>query len=141
MVRPCSLRKPKEERRIIMSGQVPTVFIVEDSPEVRGALVRILSVGGYAVRTFDSAELFLEQCDTSAPGCLLLDFCLPGLSGLELQSELQRLNCGWPIIFLTGMGDVHVGVNAMKGGAVDFLTNPIEHGHMPRGGAKPVKRV
>jgi FixJ family two-component response regulator len=110
-----------------MSGQVPTVFVVEDSPEVRGALARILSVGGYAVQTFDSAERFLEQCNASAPGCLLLDFCLPGLSGLELQCELQRLSCGWPIIFLTGVGDIHTGVTAMKGGAVDFLTKPIDN--------------
>lgn len=110
-----------------MSGQVPTVFIVEDSPEVRGALARILSVGGYSVQTFESAERFLEQCDANAPGCLLLDFCLPGLSGLELQRELRRLDCGWPIIFLTGMGDIQVSVTAMKSGAVDFLTKPIDN--------------
>jgi FixJ family two-component response regulator len=110
-----------------MSDPVPTVFIVDDSREVRGALSRVLSIAGYSVRAFESAERFLEECDASAPGCLLLDLCLPGLSGLELQSELQKSNCAWPIVFLTGMGDIQIGVSAMKSGAVDFLTKPIDH--------------
>ena len=109
-----------------MSGLVPTVFVVDDSSEVRGALTRVLSIAGYTVRTFDSAERFLEDRDPRAPGCLLLDLCMPGLSGLELQGELRKLGCSWPIVFLTGMGDIQMGVNAMKRGAVDFLTKPID---------------
>lgn len=109
-----------------MSDPVPSVFIVDDSREVRGALSRVLSIGGYSVRSFESAERFLEKCEASAPGCLLLDLCLPGLSGLELQSELQKSDCAWPIVFLTGKGDIQMGVSAMKSGAVDFLTKPID---------------
>jgi FixJ family two-component response regulator len=110
-----------------MNGLVPTVFIVDDSREVRSALSRILSAAGYSVRAYESAERFIGERDASTPGCLLLDLCLPGLSGLELQSELQKLGCEWPIVFLTGMGDIQIGVNAMKSGAVDFLTKPIDY--------------
>lgn len=110
-----------------MNGLVPTVFIVDDSREVRSGLSRVLSTAGYSVHAFDSAEHFLEECNASEPGCLLLDLCMPGLSGLELQSELQKRSCAWPIVFLTAMGDIQISVSAMKSGAVDFLTKPIDY--------------
>jgi FixJ family two-component response regulator len=111
-----------------MPHSPPTVFIVDDAPQVRAALSRLLSAADYHVRSFDSAEQFLEEHDLHAPGCLLLDYFMPGLSGLELQRALIGLQCARPIVFLTGAGDVQVSVNAMKGGAVDFLTKPIDPG-------------
>jgi FixJ family two-component response regulator len=109
-----------------MDNVAPTVFIVEDAPEVRIALSRMLTVAGYEVRSFDSAERFLSEQDAAAPGCLLLDVCLPGLSGIELQHELKGSQSSRPIIFMTGMADIQTSVRAMKEGAIDFLTKPID---------------
>jgi FixJ family two-component response regulator len=105
---------------------VPTVFIVEDSEEVGVALSRLLSAIGCKVRSFASAERFLNDQDAATPGCLLIDVCLPGLSGIELQHQLIGSQCARPIIFMTGMGDIQTSVDAMKAGAIDFLTKPIE---------------
>jgi FixJ family two-component response regulator len=109
-----------------MANPPPTVFIVDDAPEVRTAVSHLLSAADYQVRSFESAERFLAAHDVDAPGCLLLDYYMPGLSGLELQRELIRSKCARPIVFLTGAGEVQIGVNAMKEGAVDFLTKPID---------------
>jgi FixJ family two-component response regulator len=103
-----------------------TVFIVDDAREVRNSLSRLLSVAGYAVRAFESAENFLQSQRANMPGCLLLDICLPGLNGIELQRRLLDSPCARPIVFLTGRGDIQTSVAAMKAGAVDFLTKPIE---------------
>ena len=110
-----------------MDGGVPTVFIVDDAREVRNALSRMLCAAGYPVRSFESAERFLQEQDSNEPGCLLLDVCLPGLSGIDLQRELTGSPIARPIIFLTGMGDIQTSVLAMKAGAVDFLTKPIDN--------------
>jgi FixJ family two-component response regulator len=110
-----------------MNMSAPTVFVVDDSREVRTALSRVLSAAGYPVRSFESAERFLEEQDSEAPGCLLLDLCMPGLSGVELQHALAKSKRSRPIIFLTGMGDIQISVKAMKEGAVDFLTKPIDN--------------
>jgi FixJ family two-component response regulator len=110
-----------------MNGEVSRVFIVDDAREVRTALSRVLTVEGYQVRSFESAERFLGEQDTEAPGCLLLDICMPGLSGIELQHSLAGSSYTRPIVFLTGMGDIQMSVHAMKGGAVDFLTKPIDN--------------
>jgi FixJ family two-component response regulator len=108
-------------------GQVaPTVFIVDDAPEIRASLARLLAAAGYPLRAFESAETFLEQHDVDVPGCLLLDIGLPGLSGTELQRALAGSANPLPIVFLTGAGDIQTGVHAMKEGAVDFLTKPID---------------
>ena len=103
-----------------------TVFIVDDIHEVRVALARVLMAADYRVRTFESAERFLEEQDGEEPGCLLLDICLPGLTGIELQHALDGSPYARPIVFLTGMGDIPTSVQAMKAGAVDFLTKPID---------------
>jgi FixJ family two-component response regulator len=103
-----------------------TVFIVDDMPEVRTALARLLKSAHYVVRVFESAEDFLEGQDGAEPGCLLLDICLPGLSGIELQRSLFGSPYARPIIFLTGMDDIQASVTAMKAGAVDFLTKPLD---------------
>jgi FixJ family two-component response regulator len=103
-----------------------TVFIVVDTHEVRIALSCLLSAVDYQVRVFESAERFLEEPDGEIPGCLLLNVYLPGLSGIELQRALAGSPCDRPIVFLSERGDIHTGVQAMKAGAVDFLTRPID---------------
>jgi len=110
-----------------MEDIAPTVFVVEDIQTVRAALSRLLTVAGYEVRSFESAEDFLSDPVAAAPGCLLLDVCLPGLSGIELQRQLIGSQCARPIIFMTGMGDIETSVRAMKDGAIDFLTKPIDN--------------
>jgi len=87
----------------------------------------MLKAAGYRVCAFDSAESFLKEQDAAVPGCLLLDISMPGMSGLELQRSLVGLPNARPIVFLTGMGDIPSSVQAMKEGAVDFLTKPVDH--------------
>src|SRR5580692_1214684 len=110
-----------------MHGAAPTVFIVDDAAEVRKSLSRVLGAAGYQVRSFESAEGFLAEHHGDTQGCLLLDICMPGLSGIELQHALVRSPNALPIVFLTGMGDIQTSVDAMKEGAVDFLTKPIDN--------------
>jgi FixJ family two-component response regulator len=110
-----------------MHGAAPTVFIVDDAPEVRKSLSRVLGAAGYQVRSFESAEGFLAEHHSENQGCLLLDICMPGLSGIELQHALVASPNALPIVFLTGMGDIQTSVDAMKEGAVDFLTKPIDN--------------
>ena len=109
-----------------MNGEASTVFIVDDAAEVRTALTYLLSTAGYDVRAFDSAERFLEEQDSEVPGCLLLDIGMHGMSGIDLQCALVGSTRARPIIFLTGHGDIQTSVQAMKMGAVDFLTKPID---------------
>jgi FixJ family two-component response regulator len=109
-----------------MNGITNTVFIVDDAREVRMGLSRLLSAAGYQVKAFESASCFLSEHDAEAPGCLLLDVCMPGLNGLELQRSLIGSQCARPIVFLTGRGDIQTSVHAMKEGAVDFLTKPVD---------------
>jgi FixJ family two-component response regulator len=89
-----------------------------------------LAAAGYRVRAFASAEGFLAERDSEAPGCLVLDVCLPGLDGMELQRSLLDSACPRPIVFLTGRSDIQTSVTAMKAGAVDFLTKPIDGGRL-----------
>ena len=103
-----------------------TLFIVEDAREVRTALSFLLAAAGYQVRSYGSAERFLEDQGAGVPGCSLLDVRLPGLSGLELQRALAGSLRALPIAFLSGTGDIDTGVRAMKAGAVDFLSKPID---------------
>jgi FixJ family two-component response regulator len=104
----------------------PTIHVVDDDASLRGALQRLLAAAGYCVRTYGSAGEFLLDPPRDAPGCLLLDVRLPGPSGLDLQEALQRQGILLPVVFLTGHGDLAAGVRAMKAGAVDFLTKPVE---------------
>lgn len=107
-----------------MDSAAGTVFIVNDAREIRTEV--LLAAAGYEVRAFESAEHFLEKQDCEAAGCLLLDLCLPGMSGLDLQRSLVGSARAHPIIFLTGRGDIQTSVQAMKMGALDFLTKPID---------------
>ena len=102
----------------------PVVFVVDDDPSVRSSLKFLISTVGLHVETFDSAEAALQRVPPDAPGCLVLDVRLHGLSGLDMQHELAARNCQIPIVFITGNGDIPMTVRAMKAGAVEFLTKP-----------------
>jgi FixJ family two-component response regulator len=108
-----------------MNEPVPTVFVVDDDPAVLKSLARLLRSAQLNVATFDGPQAFLEGHDPHAPGCLLLDIAMPGLNGLALQKALAALGSATPIVFLTGQGDVPSSVQAMKHGALDFLTKPV----------------
>ena len=109
-----------------MSDRLPTVFLVDDEPEVLKAVARLLRAEGIPVSAFSSPREFLDQVDPEAPGCLVLDLSMPAISGLEVQRELETRGCRLPVVFLTGRADVPDTVRAMKGGASDFLTKPVE---------------
>ncbi len=106
-----------------MTG-APVVFVVDDDASVRSSLKFLLSTVGLHVESFDSADTFLRKNPPDAPGCLVLDVRLPGLSGLDFQRELATRKIHIPIVFLTGHGDIPMSVRAMKAGAVEFLTKP-----------------
>jgi FixJ family two-component response regulator len=114
----------ESSRRKHLNGAA-TVFIVDDARESRVAISRLLTAADYRVRSFESAERFLEDHDATVPGCLLLAMCLPGLSGLELQRLIVDSPTARPIVFLAGNDDIQGCVLAMKAGAVDVLTKPI----------------
>jgi FixJ family two-component response regulator len=107
-----------------MSDPEPIVFVVDDDPSIRDALTSLIRSVGLRVETFESAREFLTRQHPDAPGCLVLDVRLPGLSGLDLQRELASAQITMPIIFITGHGDIPMTVQAMKAGAVEFLTKP-----------------
>ena len=104
-----------------------TVFLVDDDHSVRRALTRLVKSAGYEVQAFASGREFLEFWRASCQGaaCLVLDVRMPGLTGLDLQRELQAASAVLPIVFITGHGDIPMGVQAMKEGAVDFLPKPV----------------
>ena len=103
----------------------PTVFVVDDDGAVRKAVARVLRSVRIEAAVFASPAEYLAIHDPDAPGCLLLDLEMPGLNGLELQQELSRRGGALPVIFLSAHGDVPISVQAMKAGAVDFLTKPV----------------
>lgn len=109
-----------------MSEDEPRIIIVDDDALVRRALSRLLSAAGYDTRTFSSARELLDGIHGVGAGCLLLDVRLPDFDGLELFRELQRAGSSMPVIFLTGYGDIPMSVRAIKAGAFDFLTKPVE---------------
>ena len=106
----------------------PTVFIVDDDVGVRKALQFLLIEAGLRAEVYSSAKDFLDRYAPGRPGCAVLDIRMPGMSGLDLQRELQARHISLPVIFLTGHGDVPVAVRAFKGGAFDFLEKPFDNG-------------
>jgi FixJ family two-component response regulator len=120
------LRIAGEDELMSMKKPAPTVYVVDDDPDVLKALERLLQSDGLNVATFSSPREFLERFERDAPGCLVLDLALPGLSGLELQRVLEQQASLLPIVFLTGRGDIPTSVKAMKHGAADFLTKPVD---------------
>jgi len=107
-----------------MSEQQPVVYVVDDDRAIREATRSLLASVGLQVQTFGTAQEFLRAKRPDAPACLVLDVRLPGLSGLDLQRELASAGSPIPIVFVTGHGDVPMSVQAMKAGAVEFLTKP-----------------
>lgn len=110
-----------------MADKIHTVFVVNDDPSIRKSLSLFLASVGYDVKNFVSAREFLESRPrTQNPACLILDVKMPDFSGLDLQKELISINYAIPIIFITGHGDIPMSVQAMKLGAVDFLSKPFD---------------
>jgi RNA polymerase sigma factor (sigma-70 family) len=104
----------------------PTVHVVDDDELVRAALSNLLRAAGYAVQSHGSAAEFLAAVPERSPGCLVVDVLMPGLNGLELQAELVRRESAMPVVIVSAHGDVPMTVSAMKAGAVDFLTKPVD---------------
>jgi FixJ family two-component response regulator len=100
------------------------VFIIDDDPLYRASTERLVRSVGFSVQSFQSARDFVGSRQPNVPSCLILDVRLPGLSGLDLQRELAEAGVHLPIIFVTGYGDIPMSVQAMKAGAVEFLTKP-----------------
>ncbi|MDB6042046.1 MAG: Nodulation protein [Gammaproteobacteria bacterium] len=100
------------------------VFVIDDDPSMRAALEDLVGSVGLGARPFASTEEFLASKRPDAPGCLVLDVRLPGMSGLTFQKELARVGVDLPVIFITGHGDIPMSVRAMKAGAVEFLSKP-----------------
>ena len=109
-----------------MSTDTPIVFIVDDDISVRESLELLIQTQGWRPETFASAQEFLDRPRSLVPSCLVLDLSLPGLDGLELQKRISVERPDLPIIFITGYGDVPKTVQAMKAGAVEFLTKPFD---------------
>jgi FixJ family two-component response regulator len=108
------------------SQQKPIVFVVDDDISVRESLELLIKFAGWQPETFSSAEEFLARPSSVGPSCLVLDVSLPNLSGLDLQKLITADQADMPIIFITGHGDVPTTVQAMKAGAVEFLTKPFD---------------
>ena len=104
----------------------PTVFIVDDDPSVRRGLTRLVRAAGMKAESFASARDFLASGNCDGPGCIVLDVKMPDMTGPELQEELEKAECRIPIIYLSAHGDVPTTARAMKKGAVDFLTKPVD---------------
>jgi FixJ family two-component response regulator len=103
---------------------IARIHVVDDDPGLRGALADLLESVGYEVATYESTAGFLARGEISAPGCLILDVRLPGMSGLDLQEKLGRDGLTIPIILMTGFGDLTASVRGMQAGAIDLIEKP-----------------
>jgi FixJ family two-component response regulator len=112
-----------ESKASVISRDTPVIFVVDDDVSVRESLELLILSAGWQPETFDSAEEFLERSRIDGPSCLVLDVTLPNLNGLDLQRRITDRS-DMPVIFITGYGDVPTTVQAMKAGAVEFLTKP-----------------
>lgn len=110
-----------------MNDASPAVYVVDDDVSVRESVHALIHSANLRVESFASAREFLERCRSEAPGCLVLDVDLPGLSGLELQQHLADAEVQVPIVFITGHGDIPTSVRAIKSGALEFLTKPLDN--------------
>jgi FixJ family two-component response regulator len=109
-----------------MTATAPVLHVVDDDVSFRTAIGRLLRASGYEVVLYQSGDEFLESPRNNEPGCILLDIRMAGLSGLELQDRLRELDSILPIVFLTGHGDIPTSVRAIKAGAEDLLSKPVE---------------
>jgi FixJ family two-component response regulator len=110
---------------IVPREEEPVVLIIDDDRSVREALADLLRSINLKVETFLSAQEFLQRQRPNTPGCIVLDVKMPGMSGLEFQRALMKLGVDLPIIFISGYGDIPTSVQAMKSGAIEFLTKPL----------------
>ena len=112
--------------RELRKPEAVLIAIVDDDPSVQRGLQRLIRSAGWKAETFASAQEFLARSRAESPNCVLLDLQLPGLSGLELQKRMGEVGLEIPIVFLTGHGNIPASVQAMKAGAVEFLTKPVD---------------
>jgi FixJ family two-component response regulator len=124
----------------LTNAEQPTVFVIDDDESMRRALTNLFRSVGLRVEVFGSAPELLQNKLPDVPSCLVLDIRLPGLSGLDFQTELAKANIHIPIIFMTGHGDIPMTVRAMKAGAVDFLAKPFRHQEMLDAVATAIER-
>jgi FixJ family two-component response regulator len=118
----------------------PVVAIVDDDPSAREGLQSLIESAGWMTETFASAQEFLARPGAEAPSCLVLDLQLPGLSGLDLQKRMAEVGLEIPIVFLTGHGNIPASVQAMKAGAVEFLTKPFDEEELLRAVLEAIER-
>jgi FixJ family two-component response regulator len=118
----------------------PVVIIVDDDASFRRSTERLVQAAGFTVLAFASAEDFLRSTLPDAPVCLVLDVRMPGLSGLDLQRQLKHIGLNLPIVFMTGHGDIPMSVEAMKAGAVEFLTKPFRERDLLQAIAQAIER-
>ena len=123
-----------------MAEESPTVFIIDDDPSARRGLSRLIQAAGMSVRAYESAQDYLDQAHYDGHGCIVLDVKMPGLSGLDLQAELKKAENALPIIFVSGHSDVPIAAVAMKKGAVDFLTKPVDRDHLLKAIAESLEK-
>jgi FixJ family two-component response regulator len=116
-----------QPRSLTVANLEPRVFVVDDDVSVRESIGALIRTAGWQTETFDCAQKFLAHTRPIAPSCLILDVSLPDLNGLDLQKHISGEGASLPIIFITGHGDVPMTVQAMKAGAVEFLTKPFKH--------------
>jgi len=103
-----------------------TIFVIDDQPSVRDALGEMLSVFGFQVATYESADRFLQSADLGRPACIVADVRMPGIDGIELVRELARRNVALPVVLISGHADVPMAVAAIKAGAEDFIEKPVD---------------
>ena len=102
------------------------IYIVDDDRDVRASLSFMLATAGRTCRTFSGAEEYLDALDTLEPGCTLVDIRMPVMDGMQLLTELARRECKWPVVMMTGHGEISLAAQAMRLGAIDFLEKPFE---------------
>jgi FixJ family two-component response regulator len=131
-------RRPSKQ--IDALAEAPIVLVIDDDPEVRDALGSLFRSVGLESRLFGSTAEFLQHKLPEAPCCVVLDIRLPGVGGLDFQAQLAKANNFVPIVMITGHGDIPMSVQAMKAGAVDFLTKPFRHQDMLDAVAQAIER-
>jgi FixJ family two-component response regulator len=124
-----------------MSNPNGTIYLLDDEPGMVKALTRLLRTEGFQVKGFTSSASFLDAFEPGLECCLVLDVAMPGLDGLQLQNQLTHRGLLLPIVFLTGHGDIPMSVRAMKAGAVDFLTKPVDDADLLRAVRVALKRA
>ena len=124
----------------LASDEPPVVHIVDDDESLRQGLASLLRSVGLAARIYGTTQEFLQSDRLEAPGCIVLDIRLPGMSGLDFQARLAELDIGLPVILMTGHGDIPMSVRGMKAGAVDFLTKPFREQDMLDAVATAIER-